>query len=135
MSIKFQSNRAAVMARHLAAKKAAHTAIGQFVTSKAKLLTAVDTGNTRRGNNYKATAEKAVIGNSVDTSIYLEKGTGIYAEDGNGRQTPWMYRDPKSGKMVKTQGQHAQPFLRPAAENNKPMITQVGTRTYSSLMR
>ncbi|PEN45045.1 hypothetical protein CN630_19915 [Bacillus wiedmannii] len=135
MSMKFQSNRAAVMARHSAAKKAAHTAIGQFVTSKAKLLTAVDTGNTRRGNNYKATAEKAVIGNSVDTSIYLEKGTGIYAEDGNGRQTPWMYRHPKSGKMVKTHGQHAQPFLRPAAENNKPQITQVGTRTYSSLMR
>ncbi|PEA74970.1 HK97-gp10 family putative phage morphogenesis protein [Bacillus wiedmannii] len=135
MSMRFQSNRAAVMAKHMMAKKAAHTAIGQFVTSKAKLLTAVDTGNTRRGNNYKATAEKAVIGNSVDTSIYLEKGTGIYAEDGNGRQTPWMYRDPKSGKMVKTQGQHAQPFLRPAAENNKPQITQVGTRTYSSLMR
>ncbi|PRT05239.1 hypothetical protein C6352_26555 [Bacillus thuringiensis] len=135
MSMKFQSNRAAVMAKHTMAKKAAHTAIGQFVTSKAKLLTAVDTGNTRRGNNYKATAEKAVIGNSVDTSIYLEKGTGIYAEDGDGRKTPWMYRDPKSGKMVKTKGQHPQPFLRPAAENNKPQITQVGTRTYSSLMR
>ncbi|PEY43134.1 hypothetical protein CN895_24155 [Bacillus cereus] len=135
MSMKFQSNRAAVMARQLAAKKAAHTAIGQFVTSKAKLLTPVDTGNTRRGNSYIATVESAKIGNSVDSSIYVEKGTGIYAEDGNGRQTPWMYRDPKTGKMVQTQGQHAQPFLRPAAENNKPQITQVGTRTYSSLMR
>ncbi|MES5957579.1 HK97-gp10 family putative phage morphogenesis protein [Bacillus fungorum] len=135
MSMRFQSNRAQVMAKHMRAKKAAHTAIGQFVTSKAKLLTPVDTGNTRRGNNYKAEVDKVVIGNSVDTSIYVEKGTGIFAEDNNGRQTPWMYRDPKTGKMVKTQGQRPQPFLRPAAENNKPQITQVGTSTYSSLMR
>lgn len=136
MSMRFQSNRANVMARHLMAKKAAHTAIGQFVSSKARLLTPVgDTGNLRRSNNYKAEEEKVVIGNSTDYSIYVEKGTGIYAEDGNGRQTPWMYQDPKTGKWIKTQGQHAQPFLRPAAENNKAQITQVGTRTYSSLMR
>lgn len=135
MSMKFQSNRAAVMARHLAAKKAAHTAIGQFVSSKAKLLAAVDTGNLRRSISSKAEQEKVVIGTSADHGIYVEKGTGIYAVDGDGRKTPWMYRDPKTGKMIKTQGQHAQPFLRPAAESNKPQITQVGTRTYSSLMR
>ncbi|MDO6633505.1 HK97-gp10 family putative phage morphogenesis protein [Bacillus thuringiensis] len=135
MSMQFRSNRAQVMAKHLTAKKAAHTAIGQFVSSKAKLLAAVDTGNLRRSISSKAEKEKVVIGTSSDYGIYIEKGTGIYAEDGDGRKTPWMYRDPKTGKMVKTQGQHAQPFLRPAAENNKPQITQVGTRTYSSLMR
>ncbi|MEK4841598.1 MULTISPECIES: HK97-gp10 family putative phage morphogenesis protein [Bacillus] len=135
MSMQFRSNRAQVMAKHLTAKKAAHTAIGQFVSSKAKLLAAVDTGNLRRSISSKAEQEKVVIGTSSDYGIYIEKGTGIYAEDGDGRKTPWMYRDPKTGKMVKTKGQHAQPYLRPAAENNKPQITQVGTRTYSSLMR
>ncbi|PFR27918.1 HK97 gp10 family phage protein, partial [Bacillus cereus] len=70
MSMKFQSNRAAVMARHLAAKKAAHTAIGQFVSSKAKLLAAVDTGNLRRSISSKAEQEKVVIGTSADHGIY-----------------------------------------------------------------
>lgn len=135
MNMQFRSNRAQVMVKHMASKKAAHTAIGQFVSSKAKLLAAVDTGNLRRSISSKAEQEKVVIGTSSDYGIYVEKGTGIYAVDGDGRKTPWMYRDPKSGKMVKTQGQHAQPYLRPAAENNKPQITQVGTRTYSSLMR
>jgi HK97 gp10 family phage protein len=123
------------MVRHLAAKKAAHTAIGQFVSSKARLLAPVDTSNLRNSISSKAEQEKAVIGTSSDYGIYVEKGTGIYAVDGDGRKTPWMYRDPKTGKMVKTQGQHAQPFLRPAAENNKPQIIQAATRTYSSLMR
>ncbi|MRC32413.1 HK97 gp10 family phage protein, partial [Bacillus thuringiensis] len=89
-------------ARHLAAKKAAHTAIGQFVSSKAKLLAAVDTGNLRRSISSKAEQEKVIIGTSADHGIYVEKGTGIYAVDGDGRKTPWMYRDPKTGKMVKT---------------------------------
>nr|WP_245916800.1 HK97-gp10 family putative phage morphogenesis protein [Bacillus fungorum] len=123
------------MAKHMRAKKAAHAAIGQFVSSKARLLSPVDTSNLRNSISSKAELEKVVIGTSADYGIYVEKGTGIFAEDNNGRQTPWMYRDPKTGKMVKTQGQRPQPFLRPAAENNKPQIIQVGTSTYSSLMR
>ena len=47
----------------------------------------------------------------------MELGTGIYAEGGGGRPTPWVYQDAK-GDWNMTHGQRAQPFLKPAVADH-----------------
>jgi len=44
---------------------------------------------------------------------FLEYGTGIYNESGNGRQTPWAWQD-RDGNWHTTRGMHADPFIRPS---------------------
>lgn len=46
--------------------------------------------------------------------LYLERGTGIYAEGGDGRKTPWVYYNPWTDSFHWTEGNEAQPFMSPA---------------------
>ena len=57
------------------------------------------------------------VGTNVTYAPYVELGTGIYAEEGNGRKTPWVYQDDE-GRWHRTSGMHAQPYLRPAIEKH-----------------
>lgn len=77
-------------------------------------------GTLKQSITHKVdTAEKAVyIGTNIDYGIYVELGTGIYAEGGGGRPTPWVWQD-MNGKWHHTRGQEPQPFLRPAINNHK----------------
>ena len=53
---------------------------------------------------------------------YVEYGTGLFAENGNGRkEVPWSYKDAK-GEWHSTSGQHPSPYLRPALEENREEI-------------
>lgn len=62
--------------------------------------------------------ENAVyIGSNLEYAIYQELGTGIYAEGGGGRPTPWVYQDAK-GNWHWTRGNPAQPFLKPAVADH-----------------
>ncbi len=58
-----------------------------------------------------------VVGARVDYAIYHEVGTGIYAEDGNGRQTPWFFKG-KDGSMVMTRGVKPKHYIRDSLQNN-----------------
>lgn len=59
-------------------------------------------------------AEKTVtVGSALLYALYVELGTGIFAEKGNGRKTPWVWKD-QNGKWHFTRGMKPQPFLRPA---------------------
>lgn len=49
--------------------------------------------------------------------IYVEFGTGVEAEGGRGRKTPWVYRR-KDGRFFTTSGMKAQPFIRPSARDH-----------------
>lgn len=51
-----------------------------------------------------------------DYGIYVEFGTGIYARDGDGRKTPWVYFNKRDGRYYWTQGNRPQPFFTPAVE-------------------
>ena len=53
--------------------------------------TRTDTGNTKKHwNHYMNEAEgEAVIGNDLENAIWEEFGTGEYAVNHNGRNTPW----------------------------------------------
>ena len=64
------------------------------------------------------------IGTRVSYAPYVEYGTGIYARDGDGRQTPWVYRT-SDGDFYFTHGQHPQPYLEPALENNVNEVSRV----------
>lgn len=55
------------------------------------------------------------VGSDVKYAKYVEFGTGKYAS--GGRNTPWVYKDDK-GNWHYTHGQRAQPFLKPALQNN-----------------
>ena len=66
-----------------------------------------------------------VIYTPLEYAPYVEYGTGLFAEKGNGRKTGWAYEDEKTGETIFTRGQHPQPFLRPALANNREKITKI----------
>ena len=68
------------------------------------------------------------IGTRMDYAPYVEYGTGIYARDGDGRQTPWVYRT-ADGEFYFTHGQQPQTYLEPALENNVNEISRVMLQT------
>jgi HK97 gp10 family phage protein len=59
------------------------------------------------------TAEVTV---GVHYAIFVEFGTGIYAVEGNGRKTPWVYYSDKLKRFVFTRGMKASPFWMPAID-------------------
>jgi HK97 gp10 family phage protein len=80
----------------------------------------VVTGNLRNSITHKVDAaeDKVYVGTDVEYAPYVELGTGIHAEGGGGRPTPWVYQD-SNGDWHRTSGQEPKPFLRPAAKDHK----------------
>lgn len=63
-------------------------------------------------------AERTVtVGSNLFYALYVELGTGVYAENGDGRKTPWVWKD-YNGKWHYTRGMKAKPFLRPAIRDH-----------------
>lgn len=54
---------------------------------------------------------------------FVEYGTGIYNEFGDGRKTAWRYKD-KDGNWHTTHGQKPKPFIRPAVESSLAEIQE-----------
>lgn len=77
------------------------------------------TGNLRNSITHVVDEQEpaAIIGTDSEYGAYVELGTGIYAEGGGGRPTPWVYQDAK-GNWHYTRGNKAQPFLKPAAADH-----------------
>lgn len=70
-------------------------------------------------------AQKTVtIGSNLFYSVYVELGTGIFAEKGNGRKTPWVWQD-FNGKWHFTRGMAPRPFLRPAVEDHIKELQEI----------
>ena len=92
---------------------------GMEAEGYAKDLAPVDTGRLRNGISHQVDeSENAVyVGTNVEYAPYVEFGTGIYAENGGGRPTPWVYQD-ANGNWHWTRGNPAQPFLKPAVADH-----------------
>ena len=83
------------------------------------------TGRLKNSIAHKVVAEEKTvyIGTDVEYAIYVEAGTGKYYP--GGRNTPWAYQD-ANGDWHRTEGQKAQPYLKPAVEDHK--------RTYQNII-
>jgi len=55
---------------------------------------------------------------------YIEYGTGIYAVNGDGRKTPWIF-ETNTGVRVWTRGMRAKPFMGPSVFQNKEDIKTI----------
>lgn len=103
--------------------EAALEAIGNQAVSHAKQTitseSRVDTGALRNSVSHQVNqSEKAVyIGTNQSYAIYNEYGTGIYAEGGGGRKTPWFYVD-AHGEGHWTHGMKAIHFIKNACANH-----------------
>lgn len=84
-----------------------------------------DTGALRRSieTNVNVNGDKivGVVSTPLEYAPYIEFGTGLFAEDGDGRKTAWSYQDDE-GKWHTTSGMRPQPFMRPALTENKQNI-------------
>lgn len=94
------------------------SSIGQEAEGYAKSnLTAfprVDSGRLRNSVSFEIDNDELAlyVGTNVEYAPYVEFGTGIYADNGEGRQTPWYYYNEKLGKVVMTRGMKPSHFLR-----------------------
>jgi len=118
------------------AKQRGLIAIGIFMKAKAVLLAPVGEvhgGNLRQKIGYEVEENKVMVYCNAKYAVYVEKGTGIYAEDGNGRRTTWVYFDSKTGEYYLTHGQKPQPFLTPAVFENIQEIKDIFMREMRDL--
>jgi len=92
------------------------TRVGMKATTYVAALTPVGTPESTGVDGYVGSrlrnsmtyrvlkVERAVIiGTNIHYAPYVELGTGIYATDGNGRKSPWVWKD-KNGKFHWTRG-------------------------------
>ena len=98
-----------------AAVAAALERVGSAAEGFAADLAPVDSGRLRNSITHKVDYNSVTVGSPLEYATYVEFGTGKYAS--GGRNTPWVYKDDK-GNWHYTHGQRAQPFLKPALQNN-----------------
>ena len=100
-----------------------------IVEASAKALAPVgDSGELRDKIDHNvvdtSNGPAAKIGSPLDYAMYVEYGTGEFAENGAGRKGGWSYQTP-DGEWHHTDGMHPQPFLRPAFKRNKDKIREI----------
>ena len=98
--------------------------IGLLIEGDAAEKCPVDTGRLANSITHQVDDKSVSVGTNVEYGKYVEFGTGRYAVNGDGRDTPWAYQNSK-GEWVYTQGNRAQPFLVPAAKNNQVKIKKI----------
>ena len=100
-----------------------------MIERDAKMLAPKVTGALRRSIASRIEEEDGELTGIVFTPLeyapYVEYGTGLFAEGGNGRKTPWAYEDEKTGEVIWTSGQHPQPYMRPALDQNREQIKKM----------
>ncbi len=107
----------------------AQQALGQacaLVERSAKQKAPKGEGDLRRSITSKVEGLVGIVFTPLEYAPYVEYGTGIHAEGGNGRKdVPWAYVDEKTGELIWTSGQEPQPYMRPALYDNKQAIMAI----------
>ena len=93
--------------------------------AQVKRNTVVDTGKTKGSWKHNVDADKmeAQVGSNYENAIWEEFGTGIFALGGNGRKTPWTYKDEKG--FHKTKGKKARRPLQNALNQKESEIIEM----------
>lgn len=92
----------------------------------------VDTGRLRNSIAHTVVKEDIYIGTNLEYAPYHELGTGIYASQPGGRQSPWVYYDRK-GKAHKTRGLYPIHFLKKAASEHTVEYMKIFVDTLASV--
>lgn len=105
-----------------------------LVEGQAVLLAPVGTSRLRDSIDYYVDEKELIgyVGTNVEYAVYVEFGTGEFAENGRGRKGGWVYQDP-SGEWFFTWGQDPQPYLRPAFREHKNDIESLAKAIYSEI--
>lgn len=95
----------------------------------------VDTGQTK--GSFRRTVwddDLAVhIGSNYENAIWEEFGTGIHAEHGDGRKTPWKYYSRRKGRWFTTSGKKGHRPFQKAYNSTKDKIIKQAERMFSDL--
>lgn len=88
-----------------------------------------DTGALARSIESKVEDDGTSVYGIVFTPLlyapYVEYGTGLFAEGGNGRKdVPWNYVDDE-GNWHTTRGMQPQPYMRPALNESRTKIDEM----------
>ena len=102
----------------------------EYVAGKAKGRVGVGTGALRAdtrslGVEIVGDEVHGAVGNSLEHAIYHHQGTGIYAVNGDGHKTPWVYEDPKTGEKIYTRGSKPNPYLKDTIEQEQSTISKL----------
>lgn len=126
MKVEITDNSKQVQAAFEAAALRALEKCGLTAEGYAKKQAPVSSGNLRNSITHEVdSAEPAVIiGSNSEYAAYVELGTGVYYP--GGRKAPWVYQDAK-GNWHMTNGQRAQPYLKPAIGDH--------AQTYQSIIK
>lgn len=82
-------------------------------------------GHLRRSITSKVEGDRGIVFTPLLYAPYVEFGTGLFAENGNGRKdVPWSYKDEK-GEYHTTSGMPPHPYLRPALNENRENIKRI----------
>lgn len=99
-----------------------------LVERSAKQKAPKGTGELRRSITSKVSEQEGdlvgVVFTPLEYAPYVEYGTGLFAESGGRKDVPWHYQDDE-GNWHSTSGQHPQPFMRPALEENRTEIVRI----------
>lgn len=96
------------------------------IVSNIDRMGVVDTGRLKGSIMHEVDKTEVKNGTNVDYALYQEFGTGLYAEDGQGRTTPWVFE--KDGKKYMTHGTKPRPFLRDAYRNGQDAIRRIAEK-------
>lgn len=79
------------------------------------------TGELANSIAHRIEGEQGIVYTPLEYAPYVEFGTGLFAENGGRTDVPWHYQD-EQGEWHTTSGQHPQPFMRPALDENRDEI-------------
>lgn len=127
MAIKFTDNTSKAKAT---LKKSSEQAVEKallILESQIKANASVSTGALRDSIKHQSEWVGDIIWGKVGSplmyAIYVEFGTGEFAENGAGRKGGWSYRD-SSGEWFFTWGMSPQKFMRRAFRTKKNQVKQ-----------
>lgn len=108
-------------------EQAVHNALEEAsseVEAKVKQYSKVDTGQTKASYDHVVNDSEhvAYVGSSYENAIWEEFGTGIYALNGNGRKTSWVYTPDNGQTFYRTKGKKPRRPLHKALNDTRPKI-------------
>ena len=82
-------------------------------------------GDLRRSITSKVEGDVGIVYTPLEYAPYVEYGTGLFAENGGRKDVPWAYEDEETGELIWTCGNHPQPYMRPALNENREEIKRI----------